>query len=164
MNISTSTNNYQSINAYQQPKNHIQPITPEQPISPTKPTTEYSPEDVYKASNGNVIANKDGELSLTPEGKLNISNRQDANANEEAAVNQAKRDNNRENAVDYVAYQSKKSQVEIYLSVSADSKVDLDDGTATIIESLRETQKQNNSVQAYAQYQENQKGGEAILF
>jgi len=159
MNVSSSTNNYQNMNAYQQANNHIQPITPEQPIAPPeKPTTEYSPEDVYKASNGNAIADKDGNLSLTPQGELNVANKEQANADAAAAETQEKKDGTRENAVDYVAYQSKKSQVEIYLSVATDSNVDLDDGTATIIESLRETQKQNNAVQAYAQYQENQQG------
>ena len=158
MNVSSSTNSYQNMNVYQQPKNHIQPITPEQPIVPEKPTTEYSPEDVYKASNGNAIADKEGNLSLTPQGELNVANAQQASADKDAAASQAKKDGTRETAVDYVAYQSKKSQVEIYLSVATDSNVEIGNDTKTIIESLRETQKQNNNVQAYAQYQENQQG------
>ena len=141
MTVSSSTNHY------------IQPVKPEQPNSPQ---TQHAPEDVYKASNGNAISDKDGNLSLTPEGQLNVANKEQASADAQAADDQASKDATRENAVDYVAYQSKKSQVEIYLSVATDSKVDLDDGTATLIESLRETQKQNNTVQAYAQYQESQ--------
>jgi len=163
MNVSASTNNYQSINAYQQPKNHIQPVTPEQPIAPERPTTEYSPNDIYKASNGNAIADKDGNLYLTPQGELNIANAKQTKVDAQEAEEQAKKDANRGVAADYIGYQSKKSQVEIYLSVAANSKVDLNDGTATIIESLRETQKQNNAVEAYAQYQENQTG-KAVLF
>jgi len=71
---------------------------------------------------------------------------------------QAQKDDVRGTVVDYAAYQSKKSQVEIYLSVATDSNVEIGNDTATILESLRETQKQNNTVQAYAQYQENQQG------
>ena len=161
MNVSSSTNSYQNINAYQQQNTHAKPVEPEQPIAPT---TEYSASEVYKASNGNAIADKDGNLSLTPQGELNVSNAQQAKTDEAAAEVQAKKDDVRGTVVDYAAYQSKKSQVEIYLAVATDSKVEVgSDSTPSILENLRQTQKENNIVQAYAQYQENQQGA-VVLF
>jgi len=163
MQVAAQTTNYQTLNAYQRPVTQEQPVHPVYPEKPTIPKPEYDANDVYRASNGNAIVDKDGNLVLTPEGELNVANAQQAKKDEESAQEQAKNDALRGEAVGYIGYQSKKSQVEIYLSVAANSKVDLNDGTATIIESLRETQKQNNAVEAYAQYQENQKG-KAVLF
>ena len=114
MQVSSQTNNYQTLNSYQRP---VQPIE-----QPNIPKPEYDAKDLYKATNGNAIIAKDDNV---------------------------------ENA---------KAQAEIYLSVATGSQVDLDDGTATVVESLRKTQKENNIVQAYAQYQENQKNTNPIFF
>ena len=163
MQVSANTNNYQQLNTFQQ----VNKIQPEQPVAPEKPTTEYSANDVYKASNGNAIADKEGNLSLTPQGELNVANAQQAKADAAATETQAKKDDVRGNVVDYAAYQSKKSQVEIYLSVATDSKVEIggsDAATVSVLESLRQTQKENNIVQAYAQYQENQKNANPVLY
>ena len=154
MNVSTQINNYQAINAYQKPQDN--PVT--LPVEPNKPTTEYSPSDVYKASQGNAISNKDGEISLTPQGQNNVNNAQEAKANEAAAQTQEKKDDARAFVAGYAGAQSKKSQVEIYLAVASEGKVSLESSdTKSILESLRDVQKENNAVQAYATYQANQK-------
>ncbi len=157
MQISSQTNSYQTMNAYQQPNNTVQPVPPQE--------HKYNNDDIYNASNGNAIRSKDGEIGLTPQGELNVANAQQDKATQADAEAQAKTDAQRGVAVDYVGAQSKKSQVEIYLAVATDSKVSLgNDDTASIIESLRDVQKQNNAVEAYATYQENQKGGQSALY
>ena len=156
MEISSQTNNYQTMSTYQQPTNTIQPVPPKEPA--------HSNNDIYEASQGNLIR-KDGEVGLTPQGELNVSNTKDANAAQESADAQAKQDTQRGVAVDYIGAQSKKSQVEIYLAVATDSQVSLGNNeTASVIESLRDVQKQNNAVEAYATYQENQKGAKPALY
>ncbi len=156
MEVSSQTNNYQMMNQYQ---NKVEP-TPLPVVTPPN-----NNEDIYEASNGNLIQNKENEVVLTPQGQLNVSNSQSAKAEEADAAAQAEKDAKREMGADYIAHQSKKSQVEIYLSVATDDKVSLgDNDTASIIETLRDVQKQNNAVEAYATYQENQKGGHPALF
>ncbi len=167
MNVSNMQNNYQILNAYQRPVVPEKPIVePPSEVKPPvekppveRPTTEYSPGEVYKASDGNIIADRDGNLSLTPQGKLNVENAKQERADAAAAEVQEKRDNLRGFVVDYAAHQSKKTQVEIYLAVAtqnSDIDININHNSINILESLRETQKQNNIVQAYAQYQENQ--------
>lgn len=156
MNVSNVQNNYQTLNSYQRP------VVPEQPVEKPpieKPTTEYSPGEVYKASKGNIIADREGNLSLTPQGELNVANAKQARADAATAELQEKKDNLRGFVVDYAAYQSKKTQVEIYLAVAtqnSDIDININHKSINVVESLRETQKQNNIVQAYTQYQENQ--------
>ena len=126
-----------------------------QPIEPPKEQT-YSNKEIYEASNGNIIR-KDGELSLTPQGETNINNAKEEKANETTQDKEAKQDAQRATATDYLAHQSKKAQVEIYLAVATDDKAELaNDDTVSIIETLRDVQKQNNAVAAYASYKENQ--------
>jgi len=128
-------------------------------------TNHFASEDIYKASKGNLVVGKDGDIVLTPQGQNNISNAIDAKNAEIAQENQAQKDAQKDLAVDYLGAQSKKSQVEIYLAVALDNKADLkEDAKASIFETLRDVQKQNNAVQAYAAYQENQKGGKPALF
>ncbi len=162
MQVSGQENNYQMMNMYQmqnaqKPENSIQPV-------PNPSASKVSNEDIYEASNGNAIR-QDGEITLTSQGELNVSNAQEANTAEMELAAQDEKDAMRSNATDYLAHQSKKSQVEIYLSVAADSKVEVGTAgdTASILESLRDVQKQNNAVAAYATYAENQKGGQAAL-
>lgn len=155
MEVSSQTNSFAAMNAYQQP---VQPIAP-------KPETQHSSEDIYEASNGNLVGGKDGGVAITPQGELNVANKQEEKATQVSDEEQATKDAQRGVATDYLGAQSKKSQVEIYLAVATDSKVSLgENDTASIIESLRDVQKQNNAVQGYATYQENQKGGNPALF
>ena len=152
MEVSTQMNSFQMLNTYQQRREG--PVT--LPVEPKVP--DYSPSEIYKASNGNLISDREGNLSLTPQGETNLNNIK--NEREAAAAQEAEaaKDEKRANFVNYIGMQSKKTQAEIYLSVAADTKVDLgvDESTIRLIESLRDVQKQNNIVQAYASYKENQ--------
>jgi biotin synthase-related radical SAM superfamily protein len=67
-----------------------------------------------------------------------------------------KKDKTRAFLADYAGVQSKKSQWDIYMSVMTQSDVDSsDDGMINFLEELRDIQKQNNTVEAYALYAEN---------
>lgn len=79
-----------------------------------------------------------------------------------AEKSQEEKDQIRGAMVNQLEHQSKKTQVEIYLSVAAESKVEVG-GNETIdsLNTLRDVQKQNNAVAAYASYQENQNGNMA---
>jgi len=147
MEVSSQTNSFQTMNMHQKP------ITT--PVEPKEPT--YGNKEIYEASQGNLIRNDD-EIVLTPQGQNNISNAQEDKAIEAEEQTQAKQDQMRETGVDYIAHQSKQSQIEIYLSVATDSDVSVGNDTPSVIESLRDVQKQNQAVEAYATYQENQNG------
>jgi len=154
MQVSNNTNNYQALNTQQK---HVTI-----PVMPEKDST-YNNKEIYEGSQGNLIRSNDG-IVLTPQGQNNIDNKKTENATEAAVAEQAKKDQQRENGVDYLAHKSMQSQVEIYLAVATDSNVDIgNDKTPSIIESLRDVQKQNDAVEAYATYAENQKGGKAAL-
>jgi len=155
MEISANTNNYQALNTHQKP------VT--LPIEPPKEPT-YSNKDIYDASQGNLIKDKDGKITLTPQGETNIATAKENQANAEATQEKAQTDAERATAVDYLAYQSNKSQVDIYLAVATDGKYKNEDSLPSVIESLRDVQKQNNAVQAYASYQENQDFNKPILY
>jgi len=130
-------------------------ITATQPpsIQPIPQTPTYTNKEVYEASQGNVIRGDSGDLQLTPQGETNLNNAKETAATEAQAQTQAKRDNTRANAVDYLALSSKKSQVEIYLAVATDETTSSNDSTANAVSTLRDVQKQNAAVEAYAQYQ-----------
>jgi len=151
MEVSSQTNSFQAMNMHQKP------ITT--PVEPKEPT--YGNGEIYEASQGNLIRNDD-EIVLTPQGQNSVANAQEDKMAEAEAQTQAKQDQKRENGADYIAHQSKQSQVEIYLSVATDSDVDLGNSTANVIETLRDVQKQNDAVEAYAKYQENQNGSEIL--
>ncbi len=151
MEVSSQTNSFQTMNMHQKP------ITT--PVEPKEPT--YGNKEIYEASQGNLIRNDD-EIVLTPQGQNNISNAQEDKAIEAEEQTQAKQDQMRETGVDYIAHQSKQSQIEIYLSVATDSDVSVGNDTPSVIESLRDVQKQNQAVEAYATYQENQNGSNLI--
>ena len=156
MEISNNTNNYEALSRHQKP------VT--LPIE-TKPDPTYSNKEIYEASQGNLIRNDDNEIVLTPQGQNNIDIKKADEDEQTQAEQKATEDAQRGAATDYLAAQSTKSQVEIYLAVATDGKVGLgDDKTPSIIESLRDVQKQNNAVEAYAIYAENQKGGKAALY
>ncbi|MCD6191713.1 MAG: hypothetical protein J7K14_09290 [Sulfurimonas sp.] len=151
MEVSSQTNSFGTMNMHQKP------ITT--PVEPKEPT--YGNGEIYEASQGNLIRNDD-EIVLTPQGQNSVANAQEDKTAEAEARTQAKQDQRRENGADYIAHQSKQSQVEIYLSVATDSDVDLGNSTANVIETLRDVQKQNDAVEAYAKYQENQNGSEIL--
>ena len=151
MEVSSQTNSFQTMNMNQKP------IT--NPVEPKEPT--HGNKEIYEASQGNLIRNDD-EVVLTPQGQNNVANAKADNAAEAEAQTQAKQDQMRETGVDYIAQQSKQSQIEIYLSVATESDVSIGNDTSSIIESLRDVQKQNDAVEAYAKYQENQVGSEIL--
>ena len=159
MEVSSHSNNYQTISAYQKSKDEAVTL----PVEPNE--SNYTASEVYKASNGNLISDKEGNLVLTPQGQNNVNNAVDAEKEKADIVEKEKADELRGIAVDYTAAQSVKSQVEIYLAVATDNKIELsNDTTASILESLRDVQKQNSAVEAYATYKENQQAGEPALF
>ena len=146
MQISSTTNQYQTLQMQQQP------IT-----TPVEPQPEkYSNIDVYDASKGNLIVGKDETLTLTPQGQNNLNNSKEESETQEAAAQQAEKDAARDSATDLLNANSKKSQVEIYLAVATDGEVDSNSATVDVINNLREVQKQNNTVQAYATYKESE--------
>ena len=146
MEVSNNTNNYQMLSTQQ--KQTTQPL-PQEPTNSNK--------DIYNATGGNAVRS-DGEVKLTPQGQSNLTNAQESNAAEQQVASEAQKSSQRETATNFLANQSKKSQVEIYLSVATDSKAEVGSNgdTVSILESLRDVQKQNNAVAAYATYQENQ--------
>jgi hypothetical protein len=151
--MQVSTNNYQMLNTYQQPV--IQPIVPEGPsIQPVPQEPKYSSKDIYEASHGNLIIGEDGNLALTPQGETNLNNAISDKKDITEAQDQAQKDATRSFVTDYLDASSKKSQVEIYLSTATDGKYDGSDDTIEVISNLRDIQKQNNAVEAYATYKE----------
>ena len=92
---------------------------------------------------------------LSPEKQLDIKNNIDEKVNDYKETQQAQKDNTREFLAGYTGYQSKKNQVEIYLSVATNSdQTSSDDSAVAVLKNLRETQKQNDAVQGYATYKE----------
>ena len=137
-----------------QVSNQTQPTPMPIVISPRE---ERFNENIYEASNGNIINTKDGELALTPQGQTNLDAKKEENTLEDQAQTQEQKDQQRENATNYLAHKSRQSQVEIYLAVATGSNIDISsDKTPSVIESLRDVQKQNSAVEAYATYEENQ--------
>ena len=152
MQVSGNTNNYQTLNTQQQAV-----------ILPTPQEPKYSDKEIYEGSNGNLARTKDG-IGLTPQGQTNVNNQREDSETEASQEVQDKKDAQRGVAVDYLAASSKKSQVEIYLAVATDGKSSSSNKTADVISTLRDVQKQNNAVQAYATYQETQDSGKPALF
>ncbi|MEA2110695.1 MAG: hypothetical protein U9P71_01475 [Campylobacterota bacterium] len=147
MEVSSTANNYQMLVSQQ--RHGIQPVP--------KEDSTYNNKEIYEASQGNLIRNNEDEIVLTPQGQNNLDNKKAANEAEDILALQAQKDAQRESATDYLAHKSMQSQIEIYLSVATDSKVEIgNNNTASIINSLRDVQKQNNAVEAYATYEENQ--------
>jgi len=159
MEISSQINNYQALSSYQQKKEPEVTL----PVEPKDP--KYTAGEIYEASNGNLISDKQGNISVTPQGQNNIDNAAQEKETQAAAAKQEQKDELRGVAVDYTAAQSKKSQVEIYLAVATDGEVEIggNNDTASIIESLRDVQKQNNTIEAYATYKENQNSSQLGL-
>ena len=153
MQVSSTTNSYQSQSSQQQA------VTLRAPEAP-----KYSNKEIYEASQGNVIRGKDGNLELTPQGQNGIENAQKNKAQQEDALLKAQEDSARATATDFLSASSKQSQVEIYLAVATEGKISSDNATADVISTLRDAQKQNDAVAAYATYQEAQKNGDPALY
>lgn len=131
MQVSSQTNSYQDLNV-QQKSTTIQPV----------------PQEEKKLSNTDVSLEK----------RLETENKIDDKQTVLADKSQEEKDQLRSTMVDRIEHQSKKTQVEIYLSVATDSNVELaGNSTVDSLKTLRDVQKQNNTVEAYATYQENQK-------
>lgn len=141
------SNNYELLNSYQKPS--ILPIV----------LPDYTNKEIYKASDGNVVRGTDGQLHLTPQAKTYLKNLKEDVQNEEQAKKEQEQASAREFVTGVMKAQSTKTQVEIYLAVATDGKYDSGDGlsTAEIVNTLRDIQKQNDFVQAYALYAQNQK-------
>ena len=155
MQVSNTTDQYQALQTQQQ-----KPVTTS--VEPKDPT--YSNKEVYEASQGNLVRGNEG-VELTPQGQNKIDNKEAANTAEQAAATQTLQDEQRGTATDYLAHKSKQSQVEIYLAVATDGKSEAKDSTtADVVSELRNVQKQNNAVAAYATYQGNQAQGNPALY
>ncbi|RLA72806.1 MAG: hypothetical protein DRG78_23370 [Epsilonproteobacteria bacterium] len=102
---------------------------------------------------------KNPDIEVSPEKRLDVENSIDDKQTQAAVESQEKRDQQRGVLVDHVERQSKKTQVEIYLAVATDSKVEIG-GNDTIdsINTLRDIQKQNNAVAGHETYKANQNG------
>jgi len=162
MQVSATNNNYQMLQTQQQPVTLPieNPITT--PVEPKDPI--YSNKEIYDASQGNLIRGDDGELTLTPQGETNLNNAKEDEAAQLAAEAEANKASARETATNFLDVSSTKSQVEIYLAVATDGAYDSGNETVDVITNLRDIQKQNNAVQAYATYQESQNMGIPTLY
>ena len=154
MQVSNNQTNYQNMNIYQQAT----------PIDISKNALE-KPNSSQYASIEPVPSTPVEEVKLTPEEQLNQEREVQSAKDIQEAEQQAKQDSQRDYAAGYMNKKSTQSQVEIYLAVATDSKTEIDnkDSTTSIIQTLREVQKQNNTVEAYATYAQNQKSGNSLL-
>jgi len=117
---------------------------------------KMSSNEVYEASNGNIVIDKTGGVKLTPQGETNLNNNIEEKAEEVEKEVTEQKDNIRGTFVNTLEMQSKKSQIEIYMSVNESSNDNINQDTKTIMENLREVKKQNDMVEQYAKYKENQ--------
>jgi hypothetical protein len=132
MQVSSQMNSYQDLSIQQKPVT-IQPV----------------PEE----------GKKNPDIEISPEKRLDVENTIDDKQTQEALESQEKRDQQRGLLVDSIERQSKKTQVEIYLSVATDSKVEIGgNNTIDSINTLRDIQKQNSMVSGHEIYQANQNG------
>ena len=92
---------------------------------------------------------------LSPENQLKVASTVDGKIEAKSAEDQETKDAQRAFFINQVGTQSKKTQVEIYLSVATEEKVSLQNNTLDSLQILRDIQKQNQAVEAYAAYQSN---------
>ena len=91
---------------------------------------------------------------LSPENRLKLRERIEESIDEKKEELQAQKDALRELTVEYIGVQSKKTQWEIYMSVTTESDIDTGGDGIEFIGTLRDIRKQNNLVKAYAAYHE----------
>ena len=107
------------------------------------------PENVARANNSEVF--------LRPDEQIKTNKAQDEKTTEISEELQSNKDSQRENATNTLAKQSKKSQVEISLATTTEkTQSSIKNDTAETIETLRDAQKRNDTLQAHAAYKENQ--------
>ena len=93
---------------------------------------------------------------LSPENQLKLQDKIAEKVDDVKTNLDEQRDALREMTVGYIGVQSKKAQWEIYMSVATESDIDSEAPSGVeFYQTLREIQKQNNMVKAYAAYQEN---------
>ena len=146
--MQVGTNDYAALSTnYQKPS--ILPIA----------LPDYTDKEIYEGSGGNIVRGDDGKLHFTPQAETNYNNAKEDAAKEAQAKKEQEQAATRDFVTDYMGAKSKKTQAEIYLAVATDGKYDPDSGFSTgdLIKTLRDVQKQNNLVQAYAEYAQNQK-------
>ena len=132
----TAQSGYAHLAQYQQPRAILpieEPVTT--PVEPKPPVTipEYE------------------KPTLDPEKAMELQDRLEEAKSDLAASEEAKRDEIRQLAVGYTAIQSKKSQFEIYMTGTTEENP----STVKFMQTLRDIQEQNNTIKAYAAYQEN---------
>ncbi|PHQ92557.1 MAG: hypothetical protein COB42_01270 [Sulfurimonas sp.] len=111
----------------------------------------------YQVRPENVARANNSEVFLRPDEQIKINKAQDEKTTEVSEELQANKDSQRESATNTLAGQSKKSQVEISLATTTEKKENsIQNDTAETIETLRDAQKRNNTLQAHATYKENQ--------
>jgi len=131
MEISSQINDFQAMTVHQKP------IT--------------APVEVQE----NLIS-QGGEVALSSEKQNTISNAKDEKSAQDAVQTQEQNNTQASVAVDYLGAKAEQSQTEIYLAVATQSEESSKSSTASAVESLRNVQKQNNELEAYVAYKENQ--------
>jgi len=128
------TNPYAQMMVYQRPS--IQPI--ENPMDKPVTIPEFQ------------------KPELSPEQQLNLQDKVAEKTGEIRDNVEDQRDRLRQVTVGYAAIDSKKSQFEIYMNGMTGGDLESDNDNAfQFYDRLREIQKQNNTIRAYAAYQEN---------
>ena len=87
---------------------------------------------------------------LSPEDQLNQDKENEATQKDKKEQAEKKEDKMRKEFVDYLEYNSKKTQAEIYLAVELENNP-----ISNLIKSLQNMQKQNEMAEAYAEYENN---------
>ncbi len=123
-------------------------------VSSHNSTFQTNPVVIQPIEQPEVLPTPKPELS--PEDQLKVQKHIDKTKEAEVAQEQAKKDSQRALVTGYAGLESKKSQVEIYLAVATEDKVTLENNTLNSLDTLRDVQEQNQTIQAYATYQENQ--------
>lgn len=153
MALDIQTNNYQAPSTLQ--RRQEPPVTA--PVESQEPQeSQDSSNEASEASSSNTVSSGNAGMSSSQQDQGNVNNVVNSLTTQQT---QEQTDAPKSVAVDYVGSQSKQSQVEINLSAATDSQ----NSTASTLESLRNVQKQNNAVDAYATYRENQQGGQALF-
>jgi hypothetical protein len=136
MQVSAYNNPYQYLQQYQQPQKEGPVSTP---VEPQPPITipEYE------------------RPTLPTETQMELQDRINEKRAELGDTLQSQKDAIRQYTVAYTGAQSKKTQFEIYMNNSTDSHIDSDAPTGIeFMQTLRDIQKQNNTIKAFAAYQD----------
>jgi hypothetical protein len=136
MDVSAS-NPYLHLDRYQQPITVPGAPSPEEPVT----IPEYEPPEI------------------SPQKRLELRERLKEGFEEAEKNRRAEEEAMRQLTVGYVGLQSKKTQWEVYMSGTTGSDMGSDaPGGVEFYKLLRDIQEQNNTIKAYAAYQENALG------